>query len=63
MLLKYKYRLVLKNWLLPGMMVYPNPSNGIFNITSESNAAVLVEVYNLTGGWCCFVRIHAKLCA
>jgi Carbohydrate family 9 binding domain-like/Secretion system C-terminal sorting domain/Fibronectin type III domain len=33
-----------------GMMVYPNPSNGLFNISSESNSAVLLEVYNLTGG-------------
>jgi hypothetical protein len=33
-----------------GMMVYPNPSNGLFNITSESNGAVSLEVYNLTGG-------------
>jgi hypothetical protein len=32
------------------MMVYPNPSNGLFNITSESNATVSLEVYNLTGG-------------
>ena len=33
-----------------GMMVYPNPSNGLFNITSEGNATVSFEVYNLTGG-------------
>ena len=32
------------------MMVYPNPSNGLFTIVSESNASVSLEVYNLTGG-------------
>jgi len=32
------------------MMVYPNPSNGLFNITSEGNASVSLEVYNITGG-------------
>jgi phage gp46-like protein len=32
------------------MMIYPNPSDGIFNIKSESNVAVSLEVYNLTGG-------------
>jgi hypothetical protein len=32
------------------MMVYPNPSNGLFNIISEGNATVSLEVYNLTGG-------------
>ena len=33
-----------------GMMVYPNPSNGLFNITSEGDATVTFEVYNITGG-------------
>jgi hypothetical protein len=33
-----------------GMMVYPNPSNGLFNIVSEGSANVSLEVYNLTGG-------------
>jgi len=32
------------------MMVYPNPSNGLFNITSEGNGTVSLEVYNITGG-------------
>jgi hypothetical protein len=32
------------------MMVYPNPSNGLFHIISEGNAEVSLEVYNLTGG-------------
>jgi hypothetical protein len=32
------------------MMVYPNPSNGVFNITTEGNALISLEVYNLTGG-------------
>ena len=30
--------------------VYPNPSKGLFNIRSESNATVLLEVYTVTGG-------------
>jgi hypothetical protein len=32
------------------MMVYPNPSNGLFNIISQGSAEVSLEVYNLTGG-------------
>ncbi|MBN2275483.1 MAG: T9SS type A sorting domain-containing protein [Bacteroidales bacterium] len=32
------------------MTVYPNPSEGIFNIRSESNVNVSLEVYNITGG-------------
>jgi hypothetical protein len=32
------------------MIVYPNPSGGIFNIISEGNEMVSLEVYNLTGG-------------
>lgn len=32
------------------MMVYPNPSNGLFTIVSEGTATVSLEVYNLTGG-------------
>ncbi len=32
------------------MMIYPNPSNGIFTIKSESNVSVSLEVFNITGG-------------
>ncbi len=32
------------------MMVYPNPSTGIFTIKSESNVSVSLNVYNITGG-------------
>jgi hypothetical protein len=32
------------------MMIYPNPSEGVFTIRSESNALVSLEVYNITGG-------------
>jgi hypothetical protein len=40
----------IKDLTTSHMMVYPNPSNGLFNIVSESNATVSLEVYNLTGG-------------
>jgi hypothetical protein len=40
----------INNLTQDGMMVYPNPSDGVFNIVSDGNASVSLEVYNLTGG-------------
>ena len=41
--------------MMVGFKAYPNPTNGIVNIVSGSNAASVLDVYNLTG-----VRILSK---